>query len=218
MEFLSRQFSTSNSSVNLVLQSSESLAAGYDAQRTSSFTVYPLPFSPDQAFHEYRFDWTPDKVSFLADGQWLMDMTANVPTSPGYLVLNHWSNGDPKWSGGPPDRDAALTVSYVKAYFNSSDLARQRAFEERCGGGTGDAGRVCEIPDQVVPPDPQGLEGNVTARTFFFTRGVAQTVQDGNGTQSGNRASAAASVGLANGCKVLLWGIMLALTLQCWVF
>lgn len=137
--------------------------------------MYPLPFRPDHAFHEYRFDWLPDRVSFYADGTWLKDMTLDLPDSPGHLVLNHWSNGDPLWSAGPPaPADATMTVSYVKAYFNSSDAQRRKDYYLRCVAPEGpDA--VCQIPDQRAPPDNQGPDGNVTAKTLFFSEEPGDT-------------------------------------------
>ncbi|KAK7608512.1 hypothetical protein JOL62DRAFT_580852 [Phyllosticta paracitricarpa] len=167
MEFLSKQLNDTSNPVNLVLQSPQSAQAGYDASHTQTYNVYPLPFRPDDGFHEYRFDWLDDRVSFYADGQWLKDMTIDLPNSAGHLVINHWSNGDPMWSAGPPSTDAILTVSYVKAYFNSSDERRQRDFQRRCPEP--DADSQCVIPDQTRAPDGQGPDGNATARTFFFS-------------------------------------------------
>ncbi|EOD48374.1 putative glycoside hydrolase family 16 protein [Neofusicoccum parvum UCRNP2] len=174
VEFLSKQLNESSNMVNLVLQSPQSAAAGFDASHTPNYDVYPLPFRPDKAFHEYRFDWLPDRVSFYADGTWLKDMTIDLPNSPGHLVLNHWSNGDPLWSAGPPREDATLTVSYVKSYFNSSDTQRQKDYYLRCTDETA-ADSVCQIPDQTVPPDNQGPDGNATAKTFFFSEEPADT-------------------------------------------
>ncbi|KAF4308298.1 putative glycoside hydrolase family 16 protein [Botryosphaeria dothidea] len=168
IEFLSKQLNESSNMVNLVLQSPQSAAAGYDASHTPNYDVYPLPFRPDKAFHEYRFDWLPDRVSFYADGTWLKDMTIDLPNSPGHLVLNHWSNGDPLWSAGPPRENATLAVSYVKAYFNSSDAQRHKDYYLRCKDETA-VDSVCAIPDQTTPPDNQGPDANATAKTFFFS-------------------------------------------------
>ncbi|OJD30657.1 glycoside hydrolase family 16 protein [Diplodia corticola] len=185
VEFLSKQLNASSNLVNLVLQSPQSAAAGYDASHTPNYDVYPLPFRPDRAFHEYRFDWVSDRVSFYADGTWLKDMTIELPNSPGHLVLNHWSNGDALWSAGPPAQDATMTVSYVKAYFNSSDPQRQKDYSLRCAAAAaaGDNATVCQIPNQTSPPDNQGPDANRTARTFFFSDdpqdSVNQTVFDG---------------------------------------
>ncbi|KAL9073279.1 MAG: hypothetical protein Q9157_004810 [Trypethelium eluteriae] len=168
VEYLSREFQPNNNSVNLVIQSPASQAAGFNAAGTPGFTVMPLPFAPDDAFHEYRFDWLPDRVSFYADGSWLTDMNVSVPDSPGSLFLNHWSNGDPTWSGGPPASDAVMTVSYVNAYFNTSNVTRNHQYAEACASGA--ASQICVIPDQQPALNPEGSNGNNTGSTFFFTQ------------------------------------------------
>ncbi|KAF2126581.1 glycoside hydrolase family 16 protein [Dothidotthia symphoricarpi CBS 119687] len=173
MEFLSTQFNSSGGSVNLVLQTPESVVHGYDASGTPGFEVQPLPFRPDGKFHEYRFDWTADRVAFYVDGEYLHEMTENIPNEGGGMFFNHWSNGDPKWSAGPPESDAVMTVSYVKAYFNSTDTERsQDDYKKRCPKF--DASKVCQIPAQTSAPDAStGTDG---AKTYFFS------------TDSGNKA------------------------------
>jgi beta-glucanase (GH16 family) len=169
MEFLSKQFGTNKGAVNLVLQTPESVSHGYDASNTSEFKVQPLPFPPDGQFHEYRFDWTPDRVAFYVDGRILHEIKQMVPTMGGRMFMNHWSNGDRAWTAGPPSDDTALTVSYIKAYFNSTDAYRIKAHKERCAKY--DYRKVCGIPEQMIAPDPSmGPDG---AKTYFFS-------QDGN--------------------------------------
>ncbi|KAJ4299687.1 hypothetical protein N0V90_004933 [Kalmusia sp. IMI 367209] len=162
MEFLSRQFNGSQGTVQLVLQSSQSVINGYDASGTSGYQIEHLPFRPDERFHEYRFDWSPDRVIFYVDGQIMHEMTQGIPTSSGHMFMNHWSNGDPKWSAGPPAEDTAMTVSYVKAYFNSTDASRHKSHNKQCP--TFDASKVCQIPEQTIAPD-----GN-NAKTYFFSQ------------------------------------------------
>lgn len=162
MEFLSKDFNASRGAVNLVLQSHEAESHGNDASNTSTYKIQPLQFRPDNAFHEYRFDWTPDRVTFFVDGSPVQTFTENVPTSGGTFFMNHWSNGDKGWSAGPPGNDTAMTVSYVKAYFNSTDTERQGKFEKRCKEW--DPEKVCAIPEQKGMPD-----GEVGAQTYFFS-------------------------------------------------
>ncbi|KAI0435172.1 glycoside hydrolase, family 16 [Xylaria sp. FL1042] len=159
IEFLSAQFDKENGlfPVNFVLQSKEAAAAGYDAANTTGLRRVNLPFDPSTDFHEYRFDFLPDKVFFYADGDLLAEATGSgVPTTPGHLLLSHWSNGNPGWSHGPPTADAVTTVSYVKAYFNSSLEQRHQDFALRCKDPT-ISGAVCAIPDHNA--------------TFFFSNG-----------------------------------------------
>ncbi|EJT69281.1 hypothetical protein GGTG_12900 [Gaeumannomyces tritici R3-111a-1] len=150
MEFLTREFNASSGTfpVNLVLQSRAAVEAGYDAQATGNFRKVNLPFDPTADFHEYRIDFLEGRVVFYADGQVLAEMGgAAVPDRGGHLILQHWSNGNPLWSGGPPPRDAVLTVSYVRAYFNSSAPAPARQGDRagRCAD-VGAPGAVCQIP------------------------------------------------------------------------
>ncbi|UNI13551.1 hypothetical protein JDV02_000286 [Purpureocillium takamizusanense] len=145
MEFLSREFDPVNKvyPVNLVIQSPASKLAGYDASKTGLFKTVNLTFDPTADFHEYRFDYMPGRVIFYADSKRLAEMKgAEMPSDAGHLILQHWSNGNPLWSGGPPTRDAVMTVSYVKAYFNST--APLDSWTKTCADKKVP---VCEIPD-----------------------------------------------------------------------
>jgi hypothetical protein len=179
MEFLSREFDPSNNSypVNLVLQSRAAAEAGYNAQETGNFRKVYLPFDPTSDFHEYRIDFLSDKVIFYADDRVLAEMGgAAVPDHSGHLILQHWSNGNPLWSGGPPEQDAVTTVSYVRAYFNSSMAGRQSGRADRCRD-TSAPGAVCQIPSLADVKNPSFFSavGNMTDN---------QTVSSGPGYTS----------------------------------
>ena len=187
MEFLSTQFNSTSHPVNLVLQSPAAQQAGFNAAGTGSFDIHQLPFDPSSGFHEYRFDWAPDSVSFYADGVLLRTMTKDVPTHPGHVTLSHWSNGDPKWSAGPPAVDAILTVEYVKGYFNSSDPQRQADWQARCKDPKA-VNASCAVPEVHAAPD-----GNVSAKTFFFSQATNETAnQTVSGMDNGKKKSGAA--------------------------
>jgi hypothetical protein len=188
IEFLSSQFNTENKTfpVNLVLQSPDSVKAGFDAVATGNFVVANLPFDPTDGFHEYRFDLIPGAIVFYGDSVILAMMnTSAVPSMPGHLVLTQWSNGNPLWSYGPPSTESTISVSYVKAYFNSSNPARQKDWASRCKNPTA-TGATCEIPDQVTPPNPATTGGNnSTGQSYFFSddknKTGNQTVYQKNG-------------------------------------
>ncbi|KAL8735451.1 MAG: hypothetical protein Q9181_002832 [Wetmoreana brouardii] len=198
MEFLSQQFNMTAHPVNLVLQSQASVAAGYNADKTDAFQVHQLPFDPSGGFHEYRFDWFKDRVDFYADGVLLKTMTGmGVPSDPGHMALSQWSNGDPKWSAGPPAEDAIMTVNYVKGYFNSSETQRQNDWKHRCKDINAPKA-TCEVPEITEPPN-----NNASAKTFFFSQQhnmtVNQTIPSGNpnNAQSGAWSMRASMQGLS---------------------
>ncbi|KAL8717095.1 MAG: hypothetical protein Q9225_005630 [Loekoesia sp. 1 TL-2023] len=110
-----------------------------------------VPFHPSGGYHEYRFDYSPGKVSFYTDGQHVKDLVEGVPETPGRIMLNHWSNGDPNWSKGPPAKDVYMTVAYVKAYFNTSSEGTQP--RSQCGNPNAEDA-VCKVPDQIGPVNP----------------------------------------------------------------
>ncbi|KAG0648895.1 Lichenase [Hyphodiscus hymeniophilus] len=201
MEFLSSQFIPENNTypVNLVLQSEQSVRAGYNAAATGNYVVANLPFDPTDGFHEYRIDFVPGNVLYYADGYLLAKMnTTAVPTSPGHMILTQWSNGNPLWSFGPPTSEATITVSYVKAYFNSSDTVRQKDWALRCTDSSA-PGAICMIPDQLGPPDPSTnvSSGNSSASTYFFSNEknmtVNQTIYHKNGITGINELNAYSS-------------------------
>ncbi|KAI0554674.1 glycoside hydrolase, family 16 [Xylaria curta] len=191
IEFLSAQFDKAKGvfPVNLVLQSKEAAAAGYDASNTTGMRRVNLPFDPTTDFHEYRFDFLPDKVFFYADGNLLSEMTgSSVPTTAGHLLLSHW----------------ITTVSYVKAYFNSSLEQRQRDFALRCQDPTA-SGAVCAIPDHNA--------------TFFFSNGDNLTpnqTADGDADDGGIQDSGGKGGGDGENSACVLavqtWAFWLAMT------
>ncbi|KAL6822107.1 glycoside hydrolase family 16 protein [Trichoderma sp. SZMC 28015] len=187
MEFLSREFDPVKKiyPANLVIQSEASRKAGYDASKTGTFKVVNLTFDPTAGFHEYRFDYLPNRVLFYADSQLLAEMDGtSVPSGPGHIILQHWSNGNPLWSGGPPEEDAVLTVSYVKAYFNSSDSDVQSTWAESCRKARSDSSddmssdRVCTVADVTAA-------NASTGGTFFNTSDPNQPSGGGNDDESG---------------------------------
>ena len=128
------------------------MEAGYDAAATGTFKHINLPFDPTSGFHEYRFDYLAKHVYFYADSILIAEMEGEaVPSSAGHLILQHWSNGNPLWSGGPPENDAVLIVSYVKAYFNNtnSDCVNLGAYETKYNSTSDDKG-VCVVPNVIA--------------------------------------------------------------------
>lgn len=123
-------------------------------------------------------DWQPGSVTFYADGKLLHTMSdiRYVPQAAGKVVLSHWSNGNPLWSGGPPVEDAKITVSYVQAYFNSSNPTRVKDHARRCPNPNA-PNAICQIPDLTSPPEvgkvhffSQASNGNMTNNQTVYAR------------------------------------------------
>jgi hypothetical protein len=159
MEFLSKQYDAGGV-INLVNQSPESQAAGFNAAYTPGYNIQHLPFRPDADFHEYRFDWIPGSISYYVDDVLLRVFTHDIPNSPGHMVLNHWSNGDAGWSAGPPVTDTAITIRYTHLYFNSSEPRELMRFNSACPEF--DTAKVCKIHDDIAVPlmPPVSTTGN----------------------------------------------------------
>lgn len=220
MEFLSSQLKDTTSPVNLVLHSTLSLSKGGDASSTPTFKVFQLPFQADKAVHEYRFDWQPDKVSFYADSQWLADMTEEqfIPSAAGKIVLSHWSNGNPLWSGGPPEEDAYMLVQYVKAYFNTTNEGRLRDYGGRCTNPNS-PNAVCQIPDQIGAP--LFYPSDSSQRPYFFSEDPSnnktnnQTIYGDveSGKKSGHHSGVSPLKGISS-CAILLISLLTTFSVE----
>lgn len=90
-----------------------------DSSRRIMFTTYaggrqthtetlPLPFDPTAAFHEYRFDYAPDSVTFYVDDQPMKTWNDGIPQTSMHLMLNSWF---PVWLDGR--RPKKTTYTYV---------------------------------------------------------------------------------------------------------
>lgn len=90
-----------------------------------------LGFAPWKGFHRYGFDWQAEGIHWYVDGSEITISSCtttmgertvenaqcflgvpNVPQRPGFLFVNHWTNGG-SWSGPQPLRDALLAVRSV---------------------------------------------------------------------------------------------------------
>lgn len=154
MELLSSQFQPNTNNtflINLVDQSLESVQRGYAIPGTE-YQLANLPFDPADGYHEYRIDFIPGLLIYYADEQVIGTLTGSIPSMPGHMILTQWSNGDPTWSGGPPTTKAVLAIAGVRAYFNSSDPARQAAAITRCTDPTA-SDSICYIPDYFPGTD-----------------------------------------------------------------
>ncbi|KAF7541175.1 hypothetical protein G7054_g860 [Neopestalotiopsis clavispora] len=85
---------------------------------------------PQTQFHTYSFDWTPERLQWLIDGQVVRTFLAanadnkdhQYPQTPSKFQLGIWSGGDPdqndgtrNWAGGYTDLKAAPYTMFVKS-------------------------------------------------------------------------------------------------------
>jgi len=63
----------------------------------------PLDFDASQSFHNYAFDWEPNKISWYIDGKLIYETPAEatLPHNPSQLFLSLWSGakGEDAWMG-----------------------------------------------------------------------------------------------------------------------
>lgn len=71
-------------------------------------------------FKQYRFDWYSGRVDFYINSVYYNTLSYNVPKLPGKIIINHRSNGNPKWSRGPPVNTTSLVIRHISLYYNKS--------------------------------------------------------------------------------------------------
>ncbi|KAI8581170.1 hypothetical protein K450DRAFT_233425 [Umbelopsis ramanniana AG] len=83
-------------------------------------TNYMLNYTPSEEYHEYRFDWIPGLAIFYIDGKEANRLYTNIPTVPGRILVNHWTDGNANFSQGPPKQNAFMDVQNITLFFNVS--------------------------------------------------------------------------------------------------
>ena len=69
--------------------------------RQTNHIAKTLPFDPAAGFHDYRIEWSRERVRFLVDGGLMQEWTTGVPRDAMYVMSNAWW---PTWLSGPkPD-------------------------------------------------------------------------------------------------------------------
>jgi hypothetical protein len=70
----------------------------------------------DGLFHDIRLTKRRDDVAeFYLDGALLGTLPA--PSGGGYIIINNWSTGNPRWSG-TPFQDTVAVVESVQFYYD----------------------------------------------------------------------------------------------------
>lgn len=136
----------------------------------------------------------PDRIDFYLGDHLFLTHTETVPNLAGSLSLKHYLDDGRE---EPPAHDAVMTVSYVKAYYNTTTheapLSTCHDVQEN----------VCVVPNQHTQPNPKG------PKTHFYSPvaddGEAEKHDDvntghvGYGQQSDKPKNVASATTLWNG-------------------
>lgn len=137
--------------IALAVHDTDSQNPDSDTSFEKSFgSIYTFP----EEFHEMRFDFLPDRIDFYIGDQLILTESDSVPNVAGSLSLKHYVEDGRE---EPPAQDAVMTVSYVKAYYNTT------TFDEPLSTCGDVAENVCVVPDQRTPPNSNGK------KTHFYT-------------------------------------------------
>jgi endo-1,3-1,4-beta-glycanase ExoK len=104
------------------LESEVDIEVFNDSTRRIMFTTYSggrqthtettrLPFDPTTGFHEYRFDYSQNAVTFFADGVEMRTWDTGIPQTSMHLMVNSWF---PSWlEGRRPKKNAYTYVDWI---------------------------------------------------------------------------------------------------------
>lgn len=113
-----------------------------DFSRKIMFTTYArgkqthpqtmtLPFDPTSGFHDYRFDYNSNSVSFYVDGRLMKRWKGGIPKTPMHLYVNAWY---PTWlAGNKPLTDQYVLVDGISytAKANAASTTSKRKANKR---------------------------------------------------------------------------------------
>jgi beta-glucanase (GH16 family) len=88
----------------------------HHVQTDVDYKKVPVSFDPTTEFHEYRFDWSANKVVYYIDGNKVDSLLNKVPDAACSIMLNFWSANIPDWGGQAPAKDAYMYVDYMRHY------------------------------------------------------------------------------------------------------
>ena len=85
--------------------------------------VYELSFDASEDFHEYGFDWQPDSITWYVDGVSVYQVTGNMPSHAGNIMMNLWNVADSHsyWAGKFDDSELPVTAQYEWIGYKSAE-------------------------------------------------------------------------------------------------
>ncbi|CAI6255393.1 unnamed protein product [Periconia digitata] len=90
-----------------------SVVQGMDRERPIQQTNLNVTADQTESFHTYKLVRTESKAYFLMDGNVVNTFDKNIPTEPVQMMIAHWTDANPGWTGGPPAKDTIMTVKKV---------------------------------------------------------------------------------------------------------
>lgn len=80
--------------------------------------LYDLGFDASEDFHTYGFEWTSDSIVWYVDGVEAHRADANIPTTPGKIMMNAWPGiGVDGWLKAFDDSNLPATAEYKTISF-----------------------------------------------------------------------------------------------------
>lgn len=89
----------------------------FKGERKNSSGKYTAPFSFADDFHLFVLDWEPESIRWYIDGKLVHRVTANVPHTPHFLIINTAIGGS--WPGEPNETTVFPQyhdIDYIKIY------------------------------------------------------------------------------------------------------
>ena len=97
--------------------------------------IIQLGFDASQTFHDYGFEWTPDKIRWYVDGKVVSEtpVGAKIPRNPGHLHFMLWSGskGQDAWMG-PFNYTTPVTADVEWAAYTPTDAPCKFAESIKC--------------------------------------------------------------------------------------
>jgi len=84
------------------------------------YEIDPFPSDPAAGFNDYTIAWLPSATTYYMNSYAFDSPTEYYSVNPSVIVMNHWTNGDPAFTQGPPTEDAVMQISSFQAYYSLS--------------------------------------------------------------------------------------------------
>jgi endo-1,3-1,4-beta-glycanase ExoK len=83
------------------------------ADGSNSYALQASVSSPSETFHDYGFRWSSDRIEWILDGATVSVSRQNIPSTPAYVLINHWGTDQPGWGGAAtPNVPRMMWVSH----------------------------------------------------------------------------------------------------------